>query len=78
MHNTLLCATIYLFCLQEILKGLQAKGHEIKEENLAVVQNLLNECGEKTCEADNIIKCKNTPCIFASSDGFKGGAPDGF
>ena len=64
----------YFLCPQDILHGLQHKGHEVTARSgiLAVVQNVLNTCPDSM---ETVVREK---CIFASSDGAKGGKPDGY
>ena len=74
MESQIYPFTCLMVLLQNVLRGLRDKGHEVLEVTgvLAVVQNILNRCPS---QADTLIQDK---CIFASSDGAKGGKPDGY
>ena len=65
---------VSFFCPQDILNGLQQKGHSVRARSgiLAVVQNVLNTC------PDSMEAVVREQCIFASSDGAKVGKPDGY
>ena len=65
--------------LQNIIDGLELKGHELKQGNLAVAQNILNNCDKvDKCSLNSMVECLQKKCIFSSSDGNKRGAPDGY
>ena len=58
---------------QDILSGLESKGHAIdRSGSIAVVQSIHN-----TCTADDVTS-RDSECIHAASDGRKAGIPDGY